>query len=52
MSSGMLITVLALFTLGAVAVFALVNRKKTRELQNDPSHKKSTLAADAPDSRK
>ncbi len=47
-----LIPGLALVTLVAVAVFALISRKKTIEAMNDPNHVKSTLAADTPDRHK
>jgi len=43
-----LLPVLALFTLLAVAVFALVSKKKTEERMDDPTVPKSTLAKDGP----
>ena len=43
--------ILALITLLAVAVGALVSRKKTIERKEDPSVPKSSLAEDAPSDR-
>jgi len=41
-----LVPVLALFTLVAVLVFAMYNRKKTQDLLDDPNSGKSSLAVD------
>jgi hypothetical protein len=46
-----LVPLLALVTLLAVLIFALVSKKKTEERRNDQSVPKSTLAADAPSHR-
>ncbi len=43
-----IIPLLALITLLAVLVFALVNKRKTEERRMDPNAPRSTLAADAP----
>lgn len=43
-----LIPFLSLFTLLAVAVFALVNKAATEERRHDPNAPKSTLAKDGP----
>jgi hypothetical protein len=45
----MLMAILIFGTLGAVAVFALVSKKRTEERMEDDDAKKSRLAADAPD---
>lgn len=50
MDIAFLIPFLALGTLLAVAVFALWSGHRTRQLKDDPDHRKSTLASDAPDS--
>lgn len=50
MDIAFLVPFLALGTLLAVAVFALWNGHRTRKLQDNPDHRKSTLAADGPDS--
>jgi len=44
-----LIPALAMMTLLAVAIFALVSKKKVEKKLHDPNAKKSTLADDAPD---
>jgi hypothetical protein len=53
MDTGSLLGFLALFTLFAVIVFALISKKKTEERRHDPAahrdENKSTLASDAPD---
>lgn len=46
-----LMPLLALLTLLAVAVFAAMSKKRVDERRADPNAPKSTLAADAPNSR-
>lgn len=46
MDTGTLVVVLALFTLLAIAFFALRSKQKTEEKLDDPNSTKSTLAAD------
>ncbi len=46
-----LLAVLALGTIAAVAVFAFASRQRVKERREDPEAPKSTLAADAPDTR-
>jgi hypothetical protein len=46
MDTGDIVVFLALFTLLAVAVFALWSKRKTEERMDDPTIPKSTLAAD------
>ncbi|TCP43208.1 hypothetical protein [Rhodovulum marinum] len=43
-----LIVILALGTLGAGAIYALVDKRRTEARKADPDAPKSTLAADAP----
>lgn len=43
-----LVPLLALFTLLAVLVFAMVNKKAIEDRRHDPSVPKSTLATDGP----
>ncbi|MEL7045489.1 MAG: hypothetical protein AAGL66_10770 [Pseudomonadota bacterium] len=50
MTVGYFITLLAFGTLAFIVGLALWNKRKTEELADDPKHRKSTLAADAPDS--
>jgi len=40
---------LALFTLGAGIIFALVSKRRVEARRHDPDAPKSTLAKDAPD---
>ncbi len=49
MSIDILIIFLALFTLLAVLVFALVSKRRTEKRMRDENAPKSTLAKDAPD---
>lgn len=49
MTAPYLITILALFTLLAVTVFALVSKERVERRRKDPEAPKSRLAADAPD---
>ncbi|PJI84458.1 hypothetical protein BC777_3518 [Yoonia maricola] len=46
MESGFIVIMLALFTLLAFTVMAIVSKKKTEARIDDPSATKSTLAAD------
>ncbi len=48
MDAPSLVAALALATLLAVAIFALVSKKKVDQRRRDPARPKSTLAADAP----
>ncbi len=48
MDFAFIVPLLALTTLLAVLVFALVNKKKTEERLQDPNAPRSTLASDAP----
>ncbi len=48
MDFAFIVPLLALFTLLAVLVYALVSKKKIEDRRHDPSVPKSTLAADAP----
>ncbi len=41
-----LVGVLMIFTLGAVLIFSIVNKKKTDDRLKDPSDEPSALAAD------
>lgn len=43
-----LVATLALVTLLAVAVFALVSKQRVEKRRHDPAQQKSTLAPDAP----
>lgn len=45
------LVILALGTLLAVIVFALISKNRTEKRRHDPDAEKSTLAKDAPDSR-
>lgn len=49
MDSGDIVVFLALFTLLAVAIFALWSKRKTEARLDDPTTPKSTLAADKND---
>ena len=49
MDSGDIVVFLALFTLLAVAIFALWSKRKTEDRLENPSAPKSTLAADKSD---
>ena len=51
MDFGFLIPLLALVTLGIVAVLALRSKAKVEARRDDPNAPKSTLAVDAPSSR-
>ena len=51
MSIETLLMILALGTIAAVALFALASRRRVKERREDPEAPKSTLAADAPDTR-
>jgi hypothetical protein len=44
-----LLPILAIGTLGAVIVFALISRYRTRQRKNDPNAPQSSLARDRPD---
>jgi len=46
MENGFLVIILALFTLLAFIVMAIISKRKTEERMNDPTSTKSTLAAD------
>lgn len=46
MEPGFIVILLALFTLLAFVVLAMISKKKTNERKNDPTSTKSTLAAD------
>lgn len=46
MDTGSIVVFLALFTLLAVAVFALWSKRKTEDKLDNPDATKSTLAAD------
>jgi len=46
MDSGFIVILLALFTLLAVVVMAIVSKRKTEQRMDDPTAEKSTLAAD------
>ncbi len=45
-----LLPLLALGTISAVLIFALVSKEKVEARRADPNARKSTLAADAPNS--
>ncbi|MGR3512007.1 MAG: hypothetical protein ACU0GG_04530 [Paracoccaceae bacterium] len=49
MDLDILLAILIFGTLGAVAVFALVSKKRTEDRLEDDQAEKSRLAADAPD---
>jgi hypothetical protein len=49
MDLSFLVPLLALVTLLAVAVFALVSKARVDQRRHDPDAPKSTLAKDAPD---
>jgi hypothetical protein len=51
MDFSFVVPLLALLTLLAVAVFALMSKKRVEERRHDPSAPKSTLAEDGPDTR-
>lgn len=51
MGSEILIAVLALVTFGIVMLVAMRSKAKTEERRKDPDAPKSTLAADAPNTR-
>lgn len=51
MDTGTLLVVLALGTLLAVLVFALVSKRKTEQRLHDEDAPRSTLAENAPNSR-
>ncbi|MGM0584794.1 MAG: hypothetical protein ACQEUZ_09085 [Pseudomonadota bacterium] len=51
MEVGTLIPVLALTTLLIVLIAAFIGKRRTHEKREDPTAPKSTLAADAPDTR-
>ena len=46
MLSGAIVPILSLFTLLAVAIFALVSKERTKERMRDPNAPVSTLAKD------
>jgi len=46
MESGFIVIILALFTLLAFIVMAIVSKRQTETRMDDPSATKSTLAAD------
>lgn len=46
MESGFVVILLALFTLLAFVVVAIIDKRKTERRMDDPSASKSTLAAD------
>lgn len=48
MDASTLVVTLALVTLGAVALFAIVNKRAVERRKADPDAPKSTLATDAP----
>jgi hypothetical protein len=48
MDASFLVPLLALITLLAVAVFALVSKSRVEKRRHDPNAPKSTLAKDAP----
>ena len=52
MDMAFIVPVLAMITLLTVLVFALVSKKRVEEKRHDPAAVKSTLAPEAPDSRK
>lgn len=47
-----LVALLALGTISAVILFAFISKRKTEQLRADDDAPKSTLAADAPNTRK
>ncbi|MCC6001497.1 MAG: hypothetical protein JJU19_11630 [Pararhodobacter sp.] len=47
-----LLPLLALGTISAVLIFAIVSKARVEERRTDPQAPKSTLAADAPSSRR
>jgi len=49
MDLSFLVPLLALITLLAVAVFALVSKSRVEKRRHDPTAPKSTLAEDSPD---
>jgi hypothetical protein len=51
MDMSFIVPLLALLTLLAVAVFALVSKARVEQKRHDPSAPKSTLAEDGPDTR-
>ncbi len=51
MSSIPIQALLAIITLGAVVVFAIISARKARQRKNNPEAPGSTLAAGTPDSR-
>lgn len=51
MDLSFLVPLLALFTLLAVVVFALVSKNRVEKRRKDENAPKSTLAKDAPDHR-
>jgi hypothetical protein len=51
MDLSFIVPLLALFTLLAVAVFALVSKSRVEQRRHDPNAPKSTLAKDGPDTR-
>lgn len=51
MDGSTLLVLLALGTMLAVIAFALISKRKVEERREDDSVPKSTLAADAPNSR-
>ena len=46
MTASYLVPILALVTLGAVLIFALVSKERVERRRQDPNAPKSTLAAD------
>ncbi|MGC9420217.1 MAG: hypothetical protein ACP5EN_14745 [Rhodovulum sp.] len=48
MTATNLIVILALGTLGAAAIYALFDKRRTEERKADPDAPKNTLAVDAP----
>ena len=51
MDLAFIVPILAMTTLLAVLIFALVSKKKVEDRRHDPNAAKSTLAPDAPDHR-
>ncbi|MFC3182573.1 hypothetical protein [Cypionkella sinensis] len=48
MDTAWIVPMLALCTLGAVCIFALISKERTEERKHDPFAPKSTLAKDGP----
>lgn len=52
MGASDIVAILFLVTLGAVAVFALVSKKRIEDRRHDPDATKSTLSEDKPSTGK